>query len=522
MSRRRAFRPDPRHERRREAGAPRVKHGAAVGGVSGSESVVSGSGTAARTAAARAYRAGVTARRRRCTLPSSRSRSCSAPGRAPVTASTRPSSRSATSRRSRSATSASRSSPTASAPPRPTTAGRSTPRPATGGRPAPAASSSSWPTRRASSRCSEGELDGLRASTLRSVLVGRTGTAKEVQGGRPDIDRGRRATCCATTVRDGGGRPAPHAPPGRRARPSVTRIALVTAEAARHLDQDLPPLEAALAGPGVERRRSPCGTTRPSTGPTFDLAVVRSTWDYAPPPRRARWRGPTASRRTAVGQPAAPCCAGAPTSATSSTWPRPACPSRRPSSSSPVTASTSAGRWPTASWWSSRRSAPAPSTPSGSRPTPRPAAARHLARLLAEGRAALVQPYLAARGRRRRDGAGVPRRRRFSHAVRKGPILRPDGTVFVEGLYAEEELDARDATDGPRSTVARAALAAVPNLDGVRRCSTPGSTSCRDPTARPSCSKLELAEPSLFLDLAPGCRRALRRRDRRRRGERHR
>ena len=76
--------------------------------------------------------------------------------------------------------------------------------------------------------------------------------------------------------------PAPHAPPGRRARTSVdARRTGDGRAAARHLDEDLPPLVPAWRR-SVSSRPSPCGTTRPSTGRGFDLAVVRSTWDYAP------------------------------------------------------------------------------------------------------------------------------------------------------------------------------------------------------------------------------------------------
>ena len=70
----------------------------------------------------------------------------------------------------------------------------------------------------------------------------------------------------------------------------------------------------------------------------------------------------------------------------------------------------------------------------------------------------MVQPYLPAVDH---DGetALVFFAGELSHAVRKGPILRPDGTVFVEGLYAEEEITVAPsdrggggAGAGPRST----------------------------------------------------------------------
>jgi hypothetical protein len=56
-------------------------------------------------------------------------------------------------------------------------------------------------------------------------------------------------------------------------------IALVTAREARGLDEDLPPLEAALDAAGLETRVVDWDDPEASWA-SFDLALLRSTWDY--------------------------------------------------------------------------------------------------------------------------------------------------------------------------------------------------------------------------------------------------
>ena len=59
---------------------------------------------------------------------------------------------------------------------------------------------------------------------------------------------------------------------------SKPTIALVTAEAARDLDEDLPPLESALRNAGAEVVIAEWD--RPHDWSRFDVALLRSTWDY--------------------------------------------------------------------------------------------------------------------------------------------------------------------------------------------------------------------------------------------------
>jgi len=115
----------------------------------------------------------------------------------------------------------------------------------------------------------------------------------------------------------------------------------------------------------------------------------------------------------------------------------------------------------------------------------------HIKRLLGANRSALLQPYLE---RVQRDGetALMFFEGRFSHAIRKGALLPPGGSATA-GLFAPE-------TVGPRSPgademrVAERVVAAIPfdtplyaRVDLIR-----------DDKGAPCLLELELTEPSLF------------------------
>ena len=59
---------------------------------------------------------------------------------------------------------------------------------------------------------------------------------------------------------------------------SKPTIALVTAAAARDVDEDLPPLESALRDAGADVTIAEWD--RPRDWSRFDIALLRSTWDY--------------------------------------------------------------------------------------------------------------------------------------------------------------------------------------------------------------------------------------------------
>jgi glutathione synthase/RimK-type ligase-like ATP-grasp enzyme len=129
----------------------------------------------------------------------------------------------------------------------------------------------------------------------------------------------------------------------------------------------------------------------------------------------------------------------------------------------------------------------------------REAARRHIDRLLMDGRAVMVQPYVASVDSHGETGLiyidGV-----FSHAIRKGPLLHASGAT-TDHLWALEDITPRVANADELAVAARA-LDALPwprqellyaRVDLVR-----GSDGA------PLVLELELAEPSLFLGLGSG------------------
>lgn len=128
----------------------------------------------------------------------------------------------------------------------------------------------------------------------------------------------------------------------------------------------------------------------------------------------------------------------------------------------------------------------------------------HVAAVHATGRSALVQPYLAAV-----DDVGetalVFLDGELSHAMRKAALL-PAGGALVEGLFAPEEMSPREPS-AAEVEVGRAALA-----EATRRARSAGAEAplyarvdlLPDDDGDPRVLELELVEPSLFLDHVPG------------------
>jgi len=123
----------------------------------------------------------------------------------------------------------------------------------------------------------------------------------------------------------------------------------------------------------------------------------------------------------------------------------------------------------------------------------------HVEHLVADGRTVMVQPYVTSVDSVGEAGLifidGV-----FSHAVRKGPLLRTPG-VATDRLWAPEEISAYEPDPDERA-VAEATLSALrwpresllyARVDLVRR--DDGAVMLLE---------LELAEPSLFLAHKPG------------------
>ncbi len=146
-----------------------------------------------------------------------------------------------------------------------------------------------------------------------------------------------------------------------------------------------------------------------------------------------------------------------------------------------------------------------PTVSAGSRDTARygpgdaDRAARHVERLLQEGRTPILQPYLDAV-----DGEGetgvVFLGGAYSHAIRKGPMLRP-GAAPPDRAVWEEDIRPRDPAPADRALAERVLawvvgrFGAAPLYARVDLLPAPGG---------PLVLEVELVEPSLFLATAPG------------------
>ncbi len=278
------------------------------------------------------------------------------------------------------------------------------------------------------------------------------------------------------------------------------RIALVTARAARGHDEDMPPLAAALAALGARTQITDWDDAR-IEWQRFDCALLRSAWDYAE--RRAEFLAWAArvSQLTRLVNPESVvrwntdkhylrelARTGAPVVAS-----RFVEPGEDAARALEEFLGAEAGA----------ELVVKPAVGAGSRDARRHArgaravASAHIAALLAAGRSVLLQPYL---GRVDRDGetALIYFEGRFSHAVRKGPLL-PAAAASTAVLFAPEEISTRTAAPDELETaerVLRALPFAVPlyaRIDLIR-----------DDPGRSLLLELELTEPSLFFGRAPG------------------
>lgn len=253
----------------------------------------------------------------------------------------------------------------------------------------------------------------------------------------------------------------------------MTRIALVTAALARTLDEDLPPLLAAL--PGSEAVVWDDPSVR---WDSYDLAVVRSTWDYVPrrdeflawaervprlrnPAPILRWNTDKRYLRDFGGLPVVP-----------THFVEPGDPVEIPFDGEVVV-----------------KPAIGAGAKDAARHATRESAAAHVRRL---GRTAMVQPYVREIEKHGEIGL-IYVGGEFSHAMFKGPILRPD-VKFVDGLYAAEEIRPRVPTREERA-LAEKILERVPGRVLYARI---------DLVPGPMLLELEVTEPSLFHATAPG------------------
>lgn len=277
-------------------------------------------------------------------------------------------------------------------------------------------------------------------------------------------------------------------------------IALVTARAARGLDEDLPPLERALlnAGAGVhivDWDDAGADWSR------YSLALLRSAWDYVPRlPQFLDWAQRTAQLTRLLNPvPVVRWNTDKHYLADLARHGVPTVPSVfiEPGEDGAAALARFLDEYPQPEF------VVKPAIGTGSRDAQRhhreerAVALAHVQRLLGEGRSVLMQPYL-----HHVDEYGETALMyfagQFSHAIRKGPLLRP-GEGPTEGLFAPEQITPRE----PRAEELRVgaqALAAMPfetllyaRVDLIL-----------DAAGAPCVLELELTEPSLFFVHAPG------------------
>ena len=279
-------------------------------------------------------------------------------------------------------------------------------------------------------------------------------------------------------------------------------IALVSARGARKLDEDLPPLRRALEAAGARVAVARWDDPKIDWA-DFDLALLRSTWDYAKrlpeflqwieraaactrllnPPEVVRWNTDKhyLAELERAGVPVVP-----------SAFVEPGEDARR-------ALGAALDAYPDAEDFVIK-----PSVGAGSKDAQRHARASHdemlahLQRLLKAKRSALMQPYLPsvdAHG----ETALLFFDGEYSHAIRKGPLLKR-GAESAGGLFAVEQITAREPSSAERE-IAQRALDAIPF---ARPLLYARADLIHDESGAPRLLELELTEPSVFLDHAAG------------------
>jgi glutathione synthase/RimK-type ligase-like ATP-grasp enzyme len=253
------------------------------------------------------------------------------------------------------------------------------------------------------------------------------------------------------------------------------------------VDEDGPPLLAALDRAGADG--SPVVWDDESVDwSAYDAVVVRSTWDYVA--RRDQflaWAGHVDTVSRLVNPPdvlrwntdktylAGLAAAGVPVVPT--TWLRPGDDVSLPDGQYVVKPAVSAGSRDTNRYGAGHDELARP----------------HVDELLAAGRTVMVQPYLDAIDSHGETAllffAG-----RFSHAIRKGPMLEL-AMPFVEGAFKEEQIVRREPTETDR----RVADLVLDRLPWRRESLTYARVDLVPSSGGPVVLEVELAEPSMFL-----------------------
>lgn len=283
--------------------------------------------------------------------------------------------------------------------------------------------------------------------------------------------------------------------PERRSRlptRALPRVALASCREHPAGDEDAPLLLAACSAAGLDAEWRVWDDAAVDWD-SYDLVVIRSTWDYVPRrddfaawaasvPRLAnpadvvRWNTDKGYLRDLA-------AAGVPVVPTEHLDPG------------------SPADWP-ADW---PEVVVKPAISAGGQDTARYGAAEadraraHAAQLLGAGRRVLVQPYVAAIDEVG-ETAVVHVGGAYSHTLGKAALLTPGGAAQIDQLWRPERIEPRDPTPAERDVAGRA-LAVVPGgpqrLLYARVDLLPG----RD--GAPLVIEVELTEPSLFLTAVP-------------------
>ena len=279
-------------------------------------------------------------------------------------------------------------------------------------------------------------------------------------------------------------------------------IALVTARAARGLDEDMPPLERALREADAQVTIADWDDDSVEWS-RFDLALLRSTWDYTQRTsefldwaRRVsectRLLNPLAVVRWNIDKHymAELSRAGVPVVPSAFV---------EPDDDAEAALTAFLDVYPQATEFVVK-----PCVGAGSldaqryRREERDAAVAHLQRLLDARRSALLQPYLHSVDEHG-ETALLFFEGEFSHAIRKGPMLRSDAAL-TGGLFVAEEITPQKAS-AQEIQIAKQALTAMPFPQPLLYARV---DLIRGEDDSPRLLELELTEPSVFLDHAEG------------------
>lgn len=279
----------------------------------------------------------------------------------------------------------------------------------------------------------------------------------------------------------------------------MTTVALVSAAAARALDEDLPPLVAAFEAAGVGCEIADWDDAALDWG-RFDAALLRSAWDYTERLSEfLAWVERTASLTMLLNPPSVVRWnADKHYLAELARLELPIVPSRfcEPDEDAAGVLEAFLRAQPAAEL------VVKPAVGAGARATRRHARSApaqilaHMQQLLGARRSVLLQPYLPSV-----DGDGetalIYIEGKFSHAIRKGPLL-PAGAAATTRLFAPEEISVR-VPGADEQEVAERLLACLPfgpllyaRVDLIRGA-----------RGEPRLLELELTEPSLFFAHGP-------------------